>query len=154
MNKIHFYSLVGTLIFLVGCTGIGDKIYVGEPNRVEIKDIDNNTIQILTVLPITNNNGFRIKLKDLDLAARVNGTYLGPVRNTASVVIPKHSDDEYPILLELEIKNLILGLTAIYKIAQGDKKTMLSLEGELTAKSFLINKKIPVKEEDLMQYVR
>lgn len=150
-SRLSLYILL--CIFISGCTGVGDKIYVEEPNHVEIKDITGNKVHILTVLPITNNNGFRIKLKDLDLEARVNGTYLGPVKNLAPVIIPKNSKDEYPIMLELEVKNIILGISAVYNIAQGDKKTSLSLEGDLTASSFLINKKIPIKEDNLMKYV-
>lgn len=154
MQKLNSVILIILIAAASGCTGIGDKIFVEEPSNVEIKGISGNKVQILTVLPITNNNGFRIKLKDLDLEARVNGTYLGPVKNAAPVIIPKRSKDEYPVLLELEIKNIILGITAVYKIAQGDGNTTLSLEGDLTASSFLINKKIPIREEDLMQYMQ
>jgi LEA14-like dessication related protein len=153
MQKLNSVILIILIAAVSGCTGIGDKIFVEEPSHVEIKGISGNKVQILTVLPITNNNGFRIKLKDLDLEARVNGTYLGPVKNAAPVIIPKRSKDEYPVLLELEIKNIILGITAVYKIAQGDGNTTLSLEGDLTASSFLINKKISIREEDLMQYM-
>ena len=153
MQKLYTGFFIFLIIAASGCTGIGDKIFVEEPSHVQIKGISGNKVQILTVLPITNNNGFRIKLKDLDLEARVNGTYLGPVKNAEPVIIPKRSKDEYPVLLELEIKNIILGVTAVYKIAQGDGKTTLALEGDLTVSSFLINKKIPIKEDDLMQYM-
>jgi LEA14-like dessication related protein len=145
--------LLAIIIILSGCSGVGDKIFVDEPSHVEIKNIDNNKVHILTVLPITNDNGFRIKLKNLNLEARINGTYLGPVKNVEPVIIPGHSKDEYPIMLELEVKNILVGLTAMYKISQGSKNTVVSLEGHLTAKSFLINKKIPVKEDNLMQYM-
>ncbi len=154
MPKLNIGLFILIFTTFSGCTGIGDKIFVEEPSHVEIKGISGNKVQILTVLPITNNNGFRIKLKDLDLEARVNDTYLGPVRNAAPVIIPKKSKDEYPVLLEIEIKNIILGITAVYKIAQGDGNTTLSLEGDLTASSFLINKKIPIREKDLMQYMQ
>ena len=152
--RIRVYGiLLAVILSLSSCSNIGDKIYVEEPSNVEIQEITGNKVRILTVLPITNNNGFKIKLKDLDLDARVNGTYLGPVTSSDAVIIPRNSKDEYPIMLELEVKNIVLGLTTIYKIAQGKSNTTLSLEGNLKASSFLINKKIPIKEDNLMQYM-
>ncbi|MFW6326721.1 MAG: hypothetical protein ACOC2F_00255 [Bacteroidota bacterium] len=148
-NIVLFFVLA---LLTMSCN-VGDKIFVGEPQDVEFRGINNNNIKIVAKMPITNNNAFRVKIKDVNLEARIDGKFLGTVSCAEAVIIKGNTDDVYEIPLQLEIKNIILGAATIYRLRQNREKPSLSLEGEILTSGLLLRKKIPIKEEDILRYM-
>lgn len=149
MNKYLFLVIV---VLLSSCS-IGDNINVGNPNEITIDGVEGNNLKFTISIPITNTNTFKVKIKDINLDARVNGKYLGIVTGGTKIVIPPNTKAFYDVDLNLEIKNIVLGATTIYKMSKNDDYPDLDLEGEVKASALLMIKKIKVKEENIFNYV-
>ena len=149
MNKYLFFIIV---VLLSSCS-IGDNINVGNPNEITIDGVEGNNLKFTISIPITNTNTFKVKIKDINLDARVNGKYLGVVTGNTKIVIPPNTKAFYDVDLNLEIKNIVLGATTIYKMSKNDDYPDLDLEGEVKASALMMIKKIKVKEENIFNYV-
>ena len=149
MNKYLLFILV---VLLSSCS-IGDNINVGNPNEITIDGVEGNNLKFTVSVPITNTNTFKVKIKEINLDARVNGKYLGVVTGDSKIVIPPNTKAFYDVDLNLEIKNIVLGATTIYKMSKNEDYPDLDLEGEIKASALLMVKKIKVKEENIFNYV-
>ena len=146
------YLFLVFIVMLSACS-IGDNINVGEPNEITIGGVEGNNLKFTISIPITNTNTFKVKIKDINLDARVNGKYLGIVTGDTKIVIPPNTKAFYDIDLNLEIKNIVLGATTIYKMAKNDDYPSIDLEGEVKASALLMIKRIKVKEQNIFNNI-
>ena len=149
MKKYLFF----VFIVLLSSCNIGDNIIVGEPKEISIDGVEGNNLKLTITIPITNTNTFKVKIKDINLDARVNGKYLGVVTGNSKVVVPPNTKAFYDFDLNLEIKNIVLGATTIYKLSKNKDYPNLDLEGEVKASALLMNKRIKVKEENILNHI-
>ncbi len=126
---------------------------IGEPENISIEGVEGNNLKLTISIPITNTNTFKVKINDITLDARIDGKYLGVLKSDSKIIIPANTKATYDIDLNLEIKNIILGATTIYKLSKEKDLPRLDLEGEVKASALLMKKRIKVKEENILNNV-
>lgn len=85
------------------------------PKAIEYRDFSNFRVQKLGFeksqvkmdLRYYNPNNFGLQLRQTDIAIEINGTYLGGATQDYQINIPKKSDFTIPLVVDLEMKNLL-----------------------------------------------
>ncbi len=140
-------SIIGIilLIFILNGCNAYKSIDIGDIENVNFKGMVNSKISLELSIPITNPNGYKIKIKSMDLDVSIDGKYLGKLKNTNEIIIPAKSDEVQNILVDIHIKNMLSGMSSFYKISNS-KSFKMQIEGTIKAKAFLSSKTIKVSE--------
>ena len=111
--------------------------------------MEGNKLSLDLKVPISNPNNFKLKIKSLDFDISVNDRFIGKMKNDTLIIVPKHFDgvQSFPVYVQLD--NLLSNAMMLYKLKK-EKQVEIKVEGEITVKSFLHNKKIKVSEKQVV----
>jgi LEA14-like dessication related protein len=145
-NKIkNIAGLLVLLIILSSCNAY-KTIDIGDVSNVNFKGMVDNRISLELSVPVTNPNGYKIKIKDMDLDVTINGKYLGKMKNTKEIVIPSKSDEVQVFSVDIHVTNLLTSMSSLYKMRKS-KSFEMQIEGKIKVKAFLSGKTIEVSEK-------
>jgi len=96
-----------------------------------------------------NPNKFGFKIKEINVKASINNYYLGRLETDDVIIIPAKSNEIHNLKLRLRIANIIQGFSVFFALFK-EEKLSIDIEGYIRFKSFLINKKINVKETSII----
>jgi len=100
---------------LVGAILLLSNFSCSTPKAIEYRDFSNFKIQkfgfeksqVKMDLRYYNPNNFGLQLRQTDVTIEVNGTFLGGAAQDYQINIPKKSDFTIPLVIDLEMKNLL-----------------------------------------------
>lgn len=148
-NKLLIRYLCFILIILLsGCANFKD-IEVGEIENLRFKGLKDNIIEFEINVPILNPNKFGFKIKEINVKASINNYYLGRLETDDVIIIPAKSNEIHNLKLKLRIANIIQGFSVFFALFK-EEKLSIDIEGYIRFKSFLINRKINVKETSII----
>lgn len=142
-GKIFLFLIVGTL--LTSC-GNFSKIVIGEISGVSIKGLEDNALVVAVRLPVENPTMYKITVTELDSKVFMNDQYLGKIIMEEKIVFPAKSHETHEIDLNIRLANIFSAAITMMKLRSG-QRIRFRLEGELTARSALLKRKIPFSEK-------
>lgn len=149
MKKIYIctlpFSFLLTLL-LISCAA---------PKELEYRDFKNFTINKIGFASTTakmdmiyyNPNGFGLQLKRTELDIYINGVFLGHSSQEYQVTIPKKEQFIIPVILDVDMKNLLKNsITAFF-----NKQVMVKVMGSVKVGKANVFMNIPVNYEGLQE---
>ncbi len=145
-NKIkNIAGLIGLFIILSSCN-VYKSVDIGSIENVNFKGMVDNKISLELQVPVTNPNGYKIKIKEMDLDVTINGKYLGKMKNADEIIIPAKSSDIQIFPVDIHVKNILTSMSSLYKIRKS-KSFEMQIEGTIKVKALLNSKTIKVSEK-------
>lgn len=158
MREIHKYKQMKLIINLIGlviltialssCSAY-KSVDIGGVDNVQFKGMVDNKVSIELLVPITNPNAYKIKIKSMDLDITINGKYLGKMKNSEEIVIPAKSNEIQNLPVDIYVKNMLASMSTMYKMRKSGKFEM-EIAGTMKVKAFLHNKTIEVSEKQVV----
>ncbi len=142
---INLIGLILLTVVLSSCNAY-KSVNIGDIDSVNFKGMIDNKISLELQVPVTNPNGYKIKIKSMDLDITVNGSYLGKLKNTIEIVIPAKSDEIQNFPVEIYVKNALASMASMYKLRKA-KSLEMQIEGTIKVKALLNSKTIKVSEK-------
>ncbi len=142
---INLIGLILITVVLSSCNAY-KSVNIGDIDSVNFKGMIDNKISLELQVPVTNPNGYKIKIKSMDLDITVNGSYLGKLKNTIEIVIPAKSDEIQNFPVEIYVKNALASMASMYKLRKA-KSLEMQIEGTIKVKALLNSKTIKVSEK-------
>lgn len=148
MKKNKIRNIAGLLVLLMTLSSCNayKSVDIGDVSNVNFKGMVDNKISLELSVPVTNPNGYKIKIKDMDLDVTINGKYLGKMRNTREIVIPSKSDEVHVFPVDIQVSNILASMSSLYKMRKA-KSFEMQIEGKIKVKAFLRGKTIEVSEK-------
>jgi LEA14-like dessication related protein len=141
-GKIVFILIV---TFISTSCGNFSKIAIGEINGITIKGIEDNALIVAVRIPVENPTLHKITITDFDSKVYINDQYLGKVLIDDKIVFPSKSDAVYDVDLNIRLANFFGAALTMMNLRSG-QRIKIRMEGELSARSALMKRKIPVNE--------
>ncbi len=148
MDIKKILGLIVVSIILSSCNAF-KNVEIGDVNNVNFKGMVDNKISLELQIPITNPNGFKIKIKSMDLDISVNGNYIGKMKNAQDVVILSKSNDVHHVVVDIYMKNALASMATFYKL-RNSKNFEMQIDGTIKAKALLRAKTIKVSEKQMV----
>lgn len=145
MKIKNLIGLILLIIVLSSCNAY-KSVDIGYIENVNFKGMVDNKISLELQVPVTNPNGYKIKIKSMDLDVTINGSYLGKMKNTSEIVIPAKSDEVHNFLVDIYVKNVLSSMASMYKLRKA-KSLEMQIEGTIKVKALLNSKTIKVSEK-------
>jgi len=142
---INLIGLILLTVVLSSCNAY-KSVNIGDIENVNFKGMIDNKISLELQVPVTNPNGYKIKIKSMDLDVTINGSYLGKLKNTGEIVIPAKSDEIQNFPVEIYVKNALASMASLYKLRKA-KSLEMKIEGTIKVKALLSTKTIKVSEK-------
>jgi len=133
-------------LFFVSCSTF-EEVRIGPATGIEINGFSGKQVNFKVMVNIENPNRQSFTLRTLELDVSLNGTYIGQIKSTEKVNIPKGSGKVYtfPLSAELESSSFnVLALTDLFL----HRYINVELKGIAKINSGLMRKKIPVNEQE------
>jgi len=133
-------------LFFVSCSTF-EEVRIGPATGIEINGFSGKQVNFKVMVNIENPNRQSFTLRTLELDVSLNGTYIGQIKSTEKVNIPKRSGKVYtfPLSAELESSSFnVLALTDLFL----HRYINVELKGIAKINSGLMRKKIPVNEQE------
>ncbi|MCD6564394.1 MAG: LEA type 2 family protein [Bacteroidales bacterium] len=133
-------------LFFVSCSTF-EEVRIGPATGIEINGFSGKQVNFKVMVNIENPNRQSFTLRILELDVSLNGTYIGQIKSTEKVNIPKRSGKVYtfPLSAELESSSFnVLALTDLFL----HRYINVELKGIAKINSGLMRKKIPVNEQE------
>lgn len=143
MKKILGILLI--IVLLSGCSAYKQVNFTGV-DGVDFKGMVDNKISLELKVPIENPNWYKIKIKSMDFDVRVNGNYLGKMKNAKQIIIPAKSDTTQSFLVDIYVKNLLGSMSTLYKMRKA-KSVEMEIDGTMKVKAFLSARTIEISEK-------
>ncbi len=146
MKKRIFAISFFVFLFLASCSPV-EEVRIGPATGVEINGFSGKQVNFKVMVNIENPNRQSFTLRTLYLDVSLNGTYIGQIKSTEQVNIPKRSSKVYtfPLSAELESSSLsVLTLADLFLHRYID----VEIKGMAKINSGLMRKKIPVNEQE------
>lgn len=141
-RKIVFF--LAAILIATSC-GNFYKITVGNISGLKVKGIEDNALVVAVRIPVENPTLHKITVTGLDSKVFINDQYLGKVIMDDKLIFPSKSDDVYEVDLNIRLVNFFGAALTMMNLRSG-QRINLRLEGELTARSALMKRKIPINE--------
>ncbi len=138
--------------FLLGGCITQDKLTIGNVRDVRLNTSNPKAVSLDVMMPIENDNLSGFTITEIDLDFFINGQYLGKIRNDEQVRVKGNSSQSYHVPLTLEIKNMLAGMMLVMNKSDKPKNYKIGLKGHIKARSFLVSKKVNIKEEDTWSF--
>ncbi|PLX10974.1 MAG: hypothetical protein C0597_15840 [Marinilabiliales bacterium] len=140
--------LLGVLLFsiLLSSCGAYKAVNIGNVENVNFKGMIDNKISLELQVPVSNPNNYKIKIKTMDFDVSINGNYLGKMKNTNEMIIPKKSDEIQNLVVDIYMKNALAGVATFYRLRK-EKKFDMEISGKIKVKALLKTKTIEVSEK-------
>jgi LEA14-like dessication related protein len=133
------------LALLVGSCSEFSDVKINDIKDVEVKGFEENSFLVSVKLDVDNPSRHKIEITEINTKVFINNQYIGKLLSAEPIVFPSRSSDEYSILLRVRLNNILGTAFAMMQLKNGNK-VHVRLEGELTARTFLLKKKIPINE--------
>ncbi|MCG8411976.1 MAG: LEA type 2 family protein [Bacteroidales bacterium] len=137
--------LVLSVVLLSSC-GFYNSVEVGDVKNIELKGMANNILSLKLDVHIKNPNGYKLKIKKMNVDVTINKQYLGTMTIQKPVIVPKKSDQSHSFFVDVEIKNMLAGMSMFYKMKKM-KNVELELKGKMKVKAMMRNKTIDISEK-------
>ena len=82
----------------------------------------------------------------MNVDVTINKQYLGTMTIQKPVIVPKKSDQNHSFFVNIEIKNMLAGMSMFYKMKKM-KNVELELKGKMKVKAIMRNKTIDISEK-------
>ena len=143
MKKQIFAIFFIAFLFFVSCSPV-EEVRIGPATGIEINGISGKQISFKVMVNIENPNNQSFTLRTLDLDVLINGIYIGKIKSTEKVNIPKRSSQIYTFPLSAELKSLSLSVFTLtdlflHRYIDVELKGMAKISSGLMRKEFHIN---------------
>lgn len=145
MKTKNILLLILSVIILSSCSTF-KMVNIGDVDKVDFKGMVNNKISLELHVPVSNPNGYKLKIKSMDMDVSINGNYIGRMKNADQIVIPAKSNEMQVFPVDIHVKNVLAGMSYLYKIRNSDSFEM-EIVGAIKVKALLRGKTIQVKEK-------
>ena len=142
---INLIPLILVVFILTGCS-IYKTVDIGDVNNVDFKGMVDNKVNLNLKVPISNPNGYKIKIKSMNLDLKINGNYIGKMTIADVIVIPKKSEEVQVFPVEIIVKNPLASMATMYKLRNA-KSFEMDINGTIKVKALLNSKIIKVSEK-------
>ena len=149
MKKRIFKILVFLFFLVVSCSPV-EEVHIGPATGIEINGLSGKQISFKVMVNIENPNRQSFTLRTLDLDVLLNGKYIGKIKSTEKVNIPKRSSQVYTFPLSAELKSISLSIFALTDLFLR-RYIDVELRGMAKINSGLIRKTIPINEQEKIQ---
>ncbi|MBN2350606.1 MAG: LEA type 2 family protein [Bacteroidales bacterium] len=149
MDKIKKAIFLLLLMMFSACAEF-ENIEVGDIREVKFKGFVDNTIAFTVVVPVTNPTNVKFRIKEVNVKTTVNGEYIGRIISDEVVIIPAKSDDEHTFLVKIHLSNILKGASTVIRASRNESMNV-EINGYIIAKSYLMNKKIPINESRIVK---
>ena len=151
MKNLNVKIIPGVLLIIIlfSSCNVYKSVNIGGVDDVDFKGMVDNKINLELKVPITNPNGYKIKITSMDLDVTVNGKYLVKMKNAGVIIIPKKSDEVQNFPVNIYVKNLLGSMSALYKMRKM-KSFEMQIEGTIKVKAMLRSKTIEVSEKQMI----
>ena len=148
MKNINIKTIFGVFLItiLFSSCNVYKSVNIGDVDNVDFKGLVDNKVNLELKVPVTNPNGYKIKITSMDLDVTVNGKYLGKMKNAEVIIIPKKSDEIHSFPVNIYVKNLLGSMSVLYKMRKM-KSFEMQIEGTIKVKAMLRSKTIEVSEK-------
>ena len=136
-------------LFFVSCSSV-EEVRIGPATGVEINGFSGKQVSFKVMIKIENPNRQSFTLSTLDLDVLLNGIYIGKIKSTEKVNIPKRSSQVYTFPLSAELKGLSLSVFALADLFL-HRYIDVELKGMAKINSGLMRKKFPINEQEKIQ---
>lgn len=137
--------LVLISIVLSSCNAY-KTVDIGDVNKVDFKGMVDNKISFELEVPVKNPNGYKIKIKSMDLDVSINGNYIGKMNNPNEIIIPAKSDEIQSFPVDIHVKNALASMALFYKMRK-ERVFEMEIVGTIKVKALLRTKTIKVSEK-------
>jgi LEA14-like dessication related protein len=144
MKHLNIYLLLIVSLVVFSCGRFSD-IIVGDVSGVNIKGFEENALVVELNVPIDNPTIHKIRLNKFDAKVYMNNQYLGKANNKFPLVLNSKSSQVYTLVLEIRLANVFGTAMNIMTIRKG-QKVKFRIDGSLSARTFLVCKKIEISE--------
>ena len=138
-------AILFIVLILSSCNAYKTVNFTGV-DHVEFKGMMNNKISLELNVPIENPNWYKLKIKSMDFDVRVNGSYLGKMKNGEEIVIPAKSDTLQVFPVDIYVKNLFGAMSTLNKM-RNSRSVEMQIEGSMKVKALLSSKTIEISEK-------
>jgi LEA14-like dessication related protein len=145
---VGFSVVVLLLLATVTCVNV-EEIKIGTVHNIEFQGLHGNVVTLKAVVPVENPNGVDLKIKDADLTVWLGDKELGKVKQLDEILILKKSNQEYPLVINVEITN-VMNIASVFMNLSGGIHD-LRLRGTVVIKAFVYNKKINIQDLQLVK---
>jgi LEA14-like dessication related protein len=142
---IKLIPLILVVFILTGCS-IYKSVDIGEVNNVDFKGMKDNKVILNLKVPISNPNGYKIKIKSMDLDLKINGSYIGKMTIDNDIVIPPKSDEVHEFSVVIIVRNPLASMATMYKM-RNSKSFDMEMDGTIKVKALIRSKIIKVSEK-------
>ena len=136
-------------LFSVSCSSV-EEVRIGPATGIEINGFSGKQVSFKVMIKIENPNRQSFTLSTLDLDVLLNGIYIGKIKSTEKVNIPRRSGKVYAFPLSAELKSLSLSVFALTNLFL-HRYIDVELKGMAKINSGLMRKKFPINEQERIQ---
>ncbi|HAF28346.1 MAG TPA: hypothetical protein DCG75_04785 [Bacteroidales bacterium] len=151
IDMVREIKILGILILVVilnSCNAY-ESVDIGEIENVSLKGMVDNKISLELQVPITNPNGYKIKIKSMDLDVTINGNYIGKMGIANEIIIPAKSNEIQKFPVDIVVKNALASMSTMYKL-RNSRNFELEIVGTIKVKAFVNSKTIKVSEKQMV----
>lgn len=141
-GKILIFLIITLLT--VSCSNFS-KISVGNIRGLTVKGIEDNALVVTVRIPVENPTMHKITVTDFDSKVFINNQYLGKIMMDDKIIFPSKSNDVYDVDVNIRLANFFGAVLTMMNLRSG-QRINIRIEGELTARSALVKRKIPINE--------
>jgi len=145
MTIKYLFGIILLSILLISF-GSYKSVNIGNVENVNFKCMVDNKISLELQVPVSNPNNYKIKIKSMVFDVSINGNYLGKMKNTNVMIIPKKSDEIQNLTVDIYLKNALAGVATFYRLRK-EKKFDMEISGKIKVKALLKTKTIEVSEK-------
>ena len=149
MKKQIFAIFFIAFLFFVSCSPV-EEVRIGPATGIEINGFSGKRISFKVMVNIENPNRQSFTLRTLDLDVFLNGIYIGKIKSTEKVNIPKRSSQVYTFPLSAELKSLSLSVFTLTGLFL-HRSIEVELKGTAKISSRLMRKEYPINEQEKIQ---
>jgi LEA14-like dessication related protein len=144
MSKGKIILFLVVTVFFSSC-GNFSKITIGNISGIKVIGLEDNALVVAVRIPVENPTLHKITITDFDSKVFINNQYLGKILMNDKIVFPSKSDEVYDIDLNIRLANFFGAALTMMNLRSG-QRIIIRMEGELTGRSALMKRKIPVNE--------
>ena len=149
MKKRIFKLIVFLFFFVASCSPV-EEVRIGPATGMEISGFSGKQVSFKVMIKIENPGRQSFALRTLDLDVLLNGIYIGKIKSTEKVIIPKRSGKVYTFPLSAELRSLSLSVFALTDLFL-HRYIDVELKGMAKINSGLMRKKFPINEQKKIQ---
>lgn len=123
MSKSHtfFYVLIVFVTLSFSACSDVQKIELKHIDNIQLLKISDNKIDLSFDAELINPNKRKLKLSGLKLDLIINEKVIGTLLSKESIVLTANSENKLSIPVQMEVKDLMSGLTNVYMFIKKDQ---------------------------------